>query len=172
MKRNRKIILLVILLLAGGFLLLRNFILMKNVDPQAKLLQAQLKKQASDQQKTTIDFYAADSNSLMAKLEDVTQRGSSGRGYLLRKNNLLKHAVIANLPDPNEGDFYEGWLVQQKPLKFISSGIMHKDALGSYILNLESPDLYEGYDYIVITLEKEKDAKPEEHILEGLAKKF
>jgi hypothetical protein len=111
-----------------------------------------------------------DEATLTADLIDVSGGNSSGKGYISRAKDLLEHRVVANLPDPKGSNFYEGWLVQQKPtLKFFSTGDMVKEANGQYTLSYESVDLYEGYNFVVITLETVKDETPETHIIEGLA---
>lgn len=112
-----------------------------------------------------------DKDTLVANLVDVTNGNATGTGYILRKDGGLKHTVVANLPDPTEDDFYEGWLVQQEPtLKFFSTGIMEKDSDGKYSLSYQSHLVYEGFNFVVITLESIMDTTPEAHILEGTAR--
>lgn len=107
-------------------------------------------------------------NTLVAVLEDVSGGNSSGTGYVLREG-ALTHTVEANLPDPEGTMFYEGWLVQQSPLAFISTGDMVRETDGEYSLTHENSNLYEDYDFVVITLETIKDNTPEKHIIEGIA---
>jgi hypothetical protein len=110
-------------------------------------------------------------NTLVAYLDDVVGQNSLGMGFVLRENGRLYHEVEAVLPSLEGNNFYEGWLVQQQPeLKFISTGIMDHEASGNFGIIFESDDQYEGYNFVVITLETIKDATPEKHILEGLAK--
>lgn len=111
-----------------------------------------------------------DSTSKKGNLVDVTNGASFGTAYILRKDGKLYHAVSAKLPDLSLG-FYEGWLVlktQQNPL-FFSTGKLSKDKDG-YILSYSSDNLYEGYDFVVVTEETVDDKKPEKHILEGTVK--
>ncbi|NQV00073.1 MAG: hypothetical protein HQ538_04990 [Parcubacteria group bacterium] len=109
-------------------------------------------------------------NSIDGDLEDVTDGDSSGKGYILR-DDKLNHKVTANLPDLEEGKFYEGWLVNKsKGSDFFSTGKMVKIPAGVFVLEYVSDELREGYDYAVITLETEDDGKPEEHIIEGSIK--
>ena len=118
----------------------------------------------------TVEF-EDDGVTLVANLVDISGGNSTGTGYFTRKDGKLTHSVVANLPDPVGNNFYEGWLVQQKPtLKFISTGNMVLGADGSYILEYVTDQEYEGYNSVVITLETVKDITPEEHILEGIAK--
>lgn len=113
-------------------------------------------------------------DSLIADLKDVSGGDSSGIGYVFRGNvsgdNVLFHLVNTDLPDPSGNDFYEGWLVQQKPLKFVSTGDLSTKGPEGYSLSYTNKEnQYEGYDFVVITLETVKDDTPEKHILEGLA---
>jgi hypothetical protein len=110
-------------------------------------------------------------NTLVAYLNDVTNQNSLGMGFVLRENEHLYHEVEAVLPPLEGNNFYEGWLVQQEPeLKFISTGIMDHEASGNFSIIFESETQYEGYNFVVITLETTKDGTPEKHVLEGLAK--
>ena len=101
-------------------------------------------------------------------LADVTGGTGMGTAYTLREDGMIMHEVIATLPDPENGAFYEGWLVSSGPQGgVISTGKMVKQSDGSWMLAFAADDEYEGYDFVVITLEKVEDANPEGHILEG-----
>jgi len=104
---------------------------------------------------------------LMAELQDVSGGTSTGTAYILRENGKLTHHVMATLPKPEAGTFYEGWLVQKSPLKFFSTGEMVMGEDGTYSLEYMSDQEYPTYDLVVITLETTRDDTPEEHILEG-----
>ena len=105
-----------------------------------------------------------------AELNDVT--GGDGSGIATRKfeNGRFTHTVLADLPDPSAGFFYEGWLVRGNSgdanFAFISSGKM-KLAKGGYLLEFGSSSDFTSYNNVVITQEKVFDATPETHILEG-----
>lgn len=114
-------------------------------------------------------------DTLTASLTDVTNGTSGGTGLILRENNELKHTVIADLPELEGLQFYEGWLVQQSPrLQFFSTGKMEKREDGSFGLSFitEDPNTTEPfptYNFVVITLEEVDDGQPERHIIEGQA---
>jgi hypothetical protein len=109
-----------------------------------------------------------DSSTLVGKLSPVQDYIGSGTAYLLREKDQLYHYVQANLPDPNPGLVYEGWLVaQDPPLKFFSTGVMEKSSDGTYTLTYSSTQAYPEYNHVVITLETQVDAIPEAHVLEG-----
>ncbi len=99
-----------------------------------------------------------------AELKDVT--GGTATGIATREfvNGVFTHSVLVDLPDPEPGYFYEGWLV--KGDKFFSTGKM-RIAKGGYLLEYDSHVDYSDYGKVVITLEKVFDATPEKHILEG-----
>jgi len=109
-------------------------------------------------------------NMLVAELVDVTGGDSTGSGTILRNNKLL-HQIKANLPDPTGSNVYEGWLVKKQPkLMFISTGVLQKSEKGMYTLIFESDNLYEDYDFVVVTEETVVDKTPEIHIIEGIAR--
>jgi hypothetical protein len=99
-----------------------------------------------------------------AELEDVSGGDASGIATRKFENGLFNHMVLADLPDPEPGEFYEGWLI--KDGEVISTGKMRL-AKGGYLLEFESSTDYPDYNQVVITLEKIDDENPEAHILEG-----
>lgn len=111
-----------------------------------------------------------------AELRDVSGGDASGlatRNYLPAQAGEARrftHSVLADLPDPPTGSFYEGWLVRGKEgdenFAFISTGKMRL-AKGGYILEFESGKDYSLYSGVIVTLERLDDIKPEKHILEG-----
>ena len=95
---------------------------------------------------------------------------SWGNSYILREDSKLSHLVtiIANsLSDPEDGKFYEGWLVDQDSDKFISTGKLFQTPVGEWKLEYVANQTYPEYDYVVITLETKDDGQPEEHVIEG-----
>ena len=96
----------------------------------------------------------------------------TGEGIATRifDGTQFTHSVKANLPDPAEGKFYEGWLVIKTPsLRFFSTGKMVKDN-GQYVLSYQTGKNQSEYNEVVITKETESlglDNNPETHVLEG-----
>lgn len=76
---------------------------------------------------------------------------------------IYKLSVDATLPDPKNVN-YQVWLVSGEnvlPIDYMrGSGT-------SWSLSLNSEDKYSGYRGIWITLERNKDELPEEHVMEG-----
>ena len=98
------------------------------------------------------------------ELKDVTGGDASGIATRKYEGGQFTHAVLADLPDPETGTFYEGWLVKEESV--ISTG-RFRIAKGGYLLEFQSSTNYSDYNDVVITLEKVADSTPEEHVLEG-----
>jgi len=78
--------------------------------------------------------------------------------------------VLADLPEPDQGTFYEGWLVRgsegDSDFNVISIGRL-RIAKGGYLLEFQSSIDYSEHSNVIITQEKVADNVPEKHILEG-----
>jgi len=97
----------------------------------------------------------------LKSVSDKDYKAIATRDY---KDGNFEHIILADLPDPENGYFYEGWLVDGE--KHISTGKMRL-AKGGYLLEFNSGSDYSSYGEVVVTLEKVDDKKPEEHVLEG-----
>jgi len=105
-----------------------------------------------------------------AELKDVS--GGDGSGLATRKydSGRFTHAVLADLPGPESGNFYEGWLVRGKEGDENFANILTGRfilAKGGYMLEFTSLTDFSEYSKVVVTLETLDDKKPEKHILEG-----
>ena len=103
-----------------------------------------------------------------AVLSDVSggkALGLAKAGYDNGAYNLS--ASFSGLTEPENGDFYEGWVVRQEPFSFISTGRVEK--LGGVYNNLyKSETNLMSYDFYVLTIEtNDGDPTPGVHILEG-----
>jgi hypothetical protein len=124
--------------------------------------------ETSDEDMSLSENIVKDNETLIATLIDVSGGTSSGKGYVLRKGSKLYHYVLAELPEPQGTNKYEGWLVKKKPsLKFFSTGVMQMTEDGHYELLYTSDNESLGYDFVVITEETKVDETPEKHIIEG-----
>ncbi len=105
-----------------------------------------------------------------AQLEDVVDGDGMGIATRTFENGTFVHVVLADLPDLEEGLFYEGWLVRgtegDDDFDYVSTGIMRLGK-GGYLLEFESNTDYSEYQGVVITHEEKEDDNPETHILEG-----
>jgi hypothetical protein len=102
----------------------------------------------------------------------VAVGGYDGTGLATRSfdGKVFKHTVEAEISDPGEGKFYEGWLVTQSPsLSFFSTGKMEKEG-DNYVLTYQDDEDKSDFNEVVITEETESqglDGNPEAHVLEG-----
>ena len=105
-----------------------------------------------------------------SELRDVSGGDASGLATRKYESGSFTHAVLADLPDPTSGYFYEGWLVRGKEgdenFAYISTGRFSL-AKGGYMLEFQSSKDYSEYSGVVVTLEMLNDGKPEKHVLEG-----
>jgi len=103
-------------------------------------------------------------------LSDVS--GGSATGLATRKyeSGVYEHTVLAALPDPLQGTFYEGWLVRGKEgdgnYSVVSTGKMRISKSG-YLLDFSSSKDLTDHPQVLVTLETRDDGKPEKHMLEG-----
>ena len=158
MKRRDIVIgLIVVALLAGAIYLIRRRSEPTPVIPEST---------TGETEQKIVDTFRVDipEDIDKAELKDVT--GGTASGIATREfiSGVFTHTVLVDLPDPQPGYFYEGWLV--KGDKFLSTGKM-RIAKGGYLLEYDARVDYSDYDKVVITLEKVFDATPEERILEG-----
>ena len=104
-------------------------------------------------------------------LKDVTGGDASGEAWIIVKDNKTFHKVVGkNLPELQNDDFYEGWLVKTSPkLDFFSTGKMHFDNDGdAWFLDYEVDGDKSDYPKAVITLEPDDgDPAPAKHIIEN-----
>lgn len=99
-----------------------------------------------------------------SELSDVSGGSSSGIATRKFENGKFTHSVLADLPDPESGKFYQGWLVKGDDM--VSTGRLNV-AKGGYLLEFESVTDYSDHKGILVTLEEKSDNTPEKHILEG-----
>jgi hypothetical protein len=108
----------------------------------------------------------------LEKTELTAVNGFEGSAIATRnyQDGKFQHTVLADLADPQDGSFYEGWLVRGEPgdddFDVISTGRMRK-AKGGWILEYSSSKDLTDHEKVVITLEEVADSTPEMHVLEG-----
>lgn len=119
--------------------------------------------------------------SLQAELADVTngetlfgnvntageatgtvEAGFNGERYQL-------NGTFNNLPDPEDGAFYEGWLVMNEPMNVISTGALEQELPGVYTNVFSVEDDLTNHTRYVLTIEPDDgDPAPAEHVLDGM----
>lgn len=113
---------------------------------------ADLLKQAADLKTESINFQDIRYN---GRAKATAVRSYGGGIYIL--------TVDATLPDPVNTN-YQVWLAgggEVVPIDFMNG------SKTEWSLNVRAKDTYSNYDEIWITLERNKDDLPEEHIMEG-----
>ena len=98
------------------------------------------------------------------ELKDLTGKGVSALATKKFANKKFESMVLADLPDPDSGKFYQAWLV--KDTNYVSMGKM-RVAKGGWISEFQSSTDYSSYKKVVVSLETKFDQTPEEIILEG-----
>lgn len=105
-----------------------------------------------------------------ADLKDVSGGNSVGIATRKYENGKFELTVLADVPAPAEGYFYQTWLVNGKIFesgaKIISVSKL-RAAKGGYLSELTTSENYSGFPGVVVTLEKTFDQTPEKQILEG-----
>jgi hypothetical protein len=102
-----------------------------------------------------------------ARLDAVGTYTGSGIAKSTYVDGEFVHTVNADIGDPAEGKFYEGWLVGS--FGFVSTGKMVKEG-DQYVLEFKSQEDMSSYKKVVITEETLADGldnSPEAHVLEG-----
>ncbi|OGM04501.1 hypothetical protein A2715_01230 [Candidatus Woesebacteria bacterium RIFCSPHIGHO2_01_FULL_39_32] len=105
-----------------------------------------------------------------AELKDVLGGTASGIATRKFENSTFTHAIISDLVDPEDGTFYQAWLVRgeegSENYSVISTG-RPQLTKGGWTLSFESKVDYSDHSKVIITLEKKADNTPEKVIIEG-----
>jgi thiol-disulfide isomerase/thioredoxin len=114
----------------------------------------------------------SDSYDYYGTLSAVDGSDAFGEAGFSFKDKLELKASINSLKDPDEGFFYEGWLVDPSVEgKFISTGELNKEN-DIWVNNFTSPVDYTSYTKYVLTIEpKDGDPAPADHVVEGTLSK-
>lgn len=98
------------------------------------------------------------------ELKDVSGGNSFAVATRKFENQTFDVTVLADLPDPEAGSFYEAWIQKDNinvPLGKLSV------AKGGYLVNFTSSKDYSDYNKFIVTIEKKDDLTPETYVLEG-----
>ena len=165
MNRERWIGLAVVLLMVGGFLVLKNRQNVKPLDDKAVTGEGvEIEERASEFAKQMGITLPLDVQK--AELKDVS--GGTGSGLATRKfaGGEFSHSVLAALPDPEDGTWYEGWLVRSEPMNIVFTGRLRM-AKGGWVLDYTGTQDLTDHGKVVVTRERVDDRKPETYLLEG-----
>jgi hypothetical protein len=104
-------------------------------------------------------------------LQTIGEVEAQGEATRLFVSDTFTHTVSTTLSEPQDGKFYEGWLVRPEPsFDFISTGKLTLNEYDEYALSYETDRDLREYVEVVITeetLANGLDNKPELHLLEG-----
>ena len=105
-----------------------------------------------------------------AELKDVSGGNASAIATRKYANGKFTHVVMADLPDPETGSYYQAWLVKgnegEADYSLVSTGRL-RIAKGGWLLEYNSSKDYTDHPKVVVSLEKVTDAKIETKVLEG-----
>ncbi|MBU0707958.1 hypothetical protein KKG41_06325 [Patescibacteria group bacterium] len=103
-------------------------------------------------------------------LETVGEYEGSGSASRKVISDTFVHSITADLTDPAEDKFYEGWLVKTGTTNFFSTGKLEK-LDDKYLLSYSADYVdQDEFDQVVVTeetLANGLDDIPEVHVLEG-----
>ena len=104
------------------------------------------------------------------ELVDVSDGDSYGIATRKFEGGRFSHVVLADLPEPEEGFFYQGWLFKgeegSEDYLLVSTG-RAVVAKGGYLIEFNSASDLSMYYGVMVTKEKVFDINPEEKVLEG-----
>ncbi|MEK7615264.1 MAG: anti-sigma factor [Patescibacteria group bacterium] len=105
-----------------------------------------------------------------AALADVTTGGSFGLAHATFQNgSYLLVSKMGNLPEPQNGFFYEGWIVRRGDVMRVMSLGRAQLVENQYVITFRSRVDLSDHDFFVLTLEpSDNNPVPAEHILEGM----
>lgn len=95
------------------------------------------------------------------KVSDIEGTGIATRKF---EDGKFTQMILADLPDPVAGFFYQGWLA--KGDEYLPTGKLAV-AKGGYLLEFTSTKDYSDYKKVVVSLETVLSTKPTKIILEG-----
>lgn len=105
-----------------------------------------------------------------AELSDTSGGTASGIATRKYENGTFSHSVLVDLPDPESGTFYQGWLVrgQEGSADYarISTGKL-RIAKGGWMLDFTSGVDYSEYSTVMVSEETVNDLVPESIVLTG-----
>jgi hypothetical protein len=105
-----------------------------------------------------------------AELRDANDGDGSAIATRKMENNTFTHSVLADLPDPETGKFYQAWLVRgeeaDEDYSIVLTGRMQV-AKGGWVLEYSTTQNLEDHNRVLVTLESVNDQKAEDVVLEG-----
>lgn len=127
----------------------------------------ELKKELDDSTKEAMERFVYDYDGTLEDVSGGDAFGTVSAAYI--DGTYSVRALMYNLPETEEGFFYEGWVVRKKPLDIVSTGPVDIDINSKvYVNKYQSGKDLTDHNFYVLTLEPDDgDPAPSEHILEG-----
>lgn len=166
MNRRDIVIGALVLLFLGGMLYYRS----RTSNSDLKVPEAQT--QSSQTESSLEEKFKVDipDDAKKAELKDVNGGDRSGIVSKTNSDGNNTFTVLADLPEPGIGGFYQGWLVRGEEgvdnYNLVSLGRL-QSAKGGYMLNFQSKNDYADYTKVVISEEKNQSNKITKSVLEG-----
>jgi hypothetical protein len=166
MNKKDIVIGVVVLLVLAGVVYARS----QSTNDDMKVPEAQT--QGTSTEKDIEDKFKMDIPDDAPKAELSSVDEGDGSGIATRKEENGNHVVtiLADLPAPASGTFYQGWLVKGEEgsddYSLISAGRL-TSAKGGYLLNYQSKTDYSDHEKVVISEEKGSSTKISKAILSG-----
>ncbi len=109
-------------------------------------------------------------NAEKIQLKDVSGGTSSAMATRKFDNGSFNQVILADLPEPSQGEFYQAWLEKgnkgEAGYDLVSIGKL-TIAKGGYLLEFNSNKDHSEYKKVMVSLEKKFDSSVEKIVLEG-----
>lgn len=162
MKSRDIVIGLVILVLLGGVIYFRQ----RNKEEELVVPET-LSSEQTFEDKFNIEIPDDVDKAELGQVNDSGGTGLATRKYEDKKFTL---SVLVDLPDPEEGSFYQGWLQKgaegDEDYDLVSTGKLRL-AKGGWMLDYTSSTDLSDHSKVIVSLEKTFDKTIEKKVLEG-----
>lgn len=167
MNRRDIVIGVVVLLVLAGVIYVRN----RNANNDLKVPETQTQGSTTEQKLEDKFKVQIPDDAPKAELKATDGGDASGIATHDYKDGTYKLTVLADLPEPAKGTFYQGWIVKGEEGKddynLISAGRL-TTGKGGYMLEYQSKKDYTDHSKIVISEEKSQGTKiGDTTVLEG-----
>lgn len=156
----------VILLILAGVFYFRS----KNDDSAMKVPETKVEASSTEQSMEDKFKVSIPDDAPKAELKSVSESDASGIATRKDADGSHEVMILADLPNPEKGMVYQGWLVKGEEGKdgynVVSAGRL-TSAKGGYILNYQSKADYSDHTTVVISTEKPGTSKIGTKVLEG-----
>jgi hypothetical protein len=163
MKRRDIVIGAVLLVLLAGFIYIRQ----RAMQDEDMIVPETLSSEQIFEEKFNIQIPEDADKAELKMVGDL-----DGSGIAIRKfeEGKFTHSVLVDLPDPQQGYFYEGWLAKgeegEENYAIVSTGKLRL-AKGGWMLDYTSATDLSDHSKVIVSLEKTFDRNLESKVLEG-----